>query len=250
MQIDRDDTYGSLTERRVLVTGGASGIGLSAARQFAAAGAEVIIWDTADEVCDVAESLGVLGDCVDVCDRAAIGQRLAQVGSFDVVANFAGVSYGSRAEFTEPEEWNRTLAVNLVGTFNVCQLVGRTLVERGAGAIINIASQAAVVALDGHTTYAASKAGVIAMTRNLAAEWGPAGVRVNAISPGVIETPMSDTERGYWSGQRGADYVKRTPLRRFGQPEEVAAVAVFLASNSASLITGANIVVDGGFTAT
>ncbi|MFV0425874.1 MAG: SDR family oxidoreductase [Beutenbergiaceae bacterium] len=248
--VNSSDSFASLAGKRVVVTGGASGIGRSAAQQFAASGAQVVIWDIAPGLDEVAHSLGVAAAAVDVSDLGALERVAGQCGEVDVVCNFGGISMGGAAEQIQPEVWDRTLAINLVGTFHMCQVIGRGMIERGGAVIINIASQAALVALDGHTSYAASKAGVLALTRNLAMEWGPAGVRVNAISPGVIQTPMSDTEHGYWSGAMGAAYVARSPLRRFGQSEEVAAVALFLASESASLITGANIVVDGGYTIT
>lgn len=246
MAVDRFD---SLAGKRVVVTGGASGIGRAAARQFQEAGSDVTIWDAAWQVGDVAAELGVRSGWVDVADGDAVDRAMADVGDVDVVCNFAGIARVGPAESLDRESWDVTFDVNLRGTFNVCRAAGRSMVARGSGAIVNVASQAGFIALDGHTAYGASKAGVLSITQNLAGEWGPRGVRVNAISPGVIETPMSDTRTGYWSGPRGEVYLERTPLRRFGQPEEVARVALFLASDSASLITGANIVVDGGHTA-
>jgi NAD(P)-dependent dehydrogenase (short-subunit alcohol dehydrogenase family) len=141
--------------------------------------------------------------------------------------------------------WDTTIDVNLKGTFLMCQSVGSRMLTSGGGAIINMASQAASVALDQHVAYCASKFGVVGVTKVLAAEWGGRGVRVNTISPTVVLTELGHKT---WDGPRGDALKKLIPTGRFAYPDEIAAAAVFLASGAAEMINGADLVIDGGYT--
>ena len=151
------------------------------------------------------------------------------------------------AEELSLEAWDKTIAINLKGTFLVCQAVGRHMLAAGGGAIVNMASQAATVALDQHVAYCASKFGVVGVSKVLAAEWGGRGVRVNTISPTVVLTELG---RKAWDGPRGDALKELIPMGRFAYPNEIAAAAVFLASDAAGMITGADLLIDGGYTIT
>ena len=137
------------------------------------------------------------------------------------------------------------MAVNLRAPFMVSQLVGRRMLAQGGGRIVNMASQAAIVALDAHIAYCASKAAIVSLTKVLALEWGPRGININAISPTVVETELG---RKAWAGDVGEAMKLRIPSRRFAQPEEIALAALYLASGAAGMINGENLVIDGGFT--
>ena len=159
--------------------------------------------------------------------------------------NNAGVSFLNPAEKLTEEEWDKTLSVNLKGLYFLSQAIGRHMIQKKSGKIINIASQAAVVALENHIAYCASKAGVVAVTKVLALEWGKYNINVNAIAPTIIMTPMG---KKAWSGEKGEKMLERIPLGRFGEPEDVAFTAAFLASDISNMITGTTIMVDGGYT--
>lgn len=247
-----DDGAVRFDERVVVVTGGASGIGAAIAATFAARGASVAVLDTKRVEAEVrARELGPthVGVFCDVTEppsvAAATDQVVAHFGTVDVLVNSAGVVRLAPAEDLVVDDWDLTLAVNLRGTFLMSQAIGRVMLSRGSGRIINLASQAARVALDEHVAYWASKAGVVAVTRALAAEWGGRGITVNAISPTVV---MTDLGRTAWAGPKGDAIRRLIPTQRFAEPEEIAAAAVFLASEGAAMITGHDLVVDGGYT--
>jgi NAD(P)-dependent dehydrogenase (short-subunit alcohol dehydrogenase family) len=234
-----------------IVTGGASGIGKATASLFAEKGAKVILFDRSDDVKEVAceISQGASGVKLDITDMKQIDNAVTEVkeefGAINILCNIAGLGSASWANEITQEEWNRILSVNLTALFFMSQRVGREMIAAGKGGkIINMASQAGIVAIDGHVAYSASKAGVLAVTRALALEWGKYNITVNAISPTVILTPMSAE---YWSGTRGEAHLSLIPAGRFGYPDEVAACALFLASDAANLVNGANLVIDGGF---
>ncbi|MDR5752515.1 MULTISPECIES: GolD/DthD family dehydrogenase [unclassified Caballeronia] len=239
------------SQKVVLITGGASGIGLAIATEFVAQGARVALVDASDEVERVAASLGngSLGWQGDVSDEprseAIVAEVIARLGRIDVLVNNAGVGLIESAEAMSTTMWDTTMAVNLRGPFLYARAVGRHMLERRAGRIVNMASQAALVGLDKHAAYSASKAGLLGMTRVLAGEWGPRGVTVNAISPTIVETELG---RRAWAGEVGDRFKRKIPSGRFARPEEIACAVLYLASDAAAMINGENLVIDGGYT--
>lgn len=236
----------------VVITGGGSGIGAAIATLFVSYGATVAVLDRdRDAAATVAGRLGEGAFEVDADVTAresverAVEEVCARTGSIDVLINSAGVARLAPAERIDDDYWSSTLAVNLTGSFLMSQVVGRTMLERGRGKIISLASQAATVALPGHVAYSASKSGLLGMTRTLALEWGPRGVTANTISPTVVLTPLGIDA---WDNEKGLAHQAEVPVGRFAMPEEIAAVAAFLSSGAADMINGADIVVDGGFT--
>jgi NAD(P)-dependent dehydrogenase (short-subunit alcohol dehydrogenase family) len=159
--------------------------------------------------------------------------------------NSAGVARLAPAEDLSLSDWDATIAINLKGTFLMCQSAGRHMLAAGSGVIVNMASQAASVALDQHVAYCASKFGVVGLTKVLATEWAPRGIRVNTISPTVV---LTDLGVKAWDNPKGDALKKLIPVGRFAYPDEIAAAAIFLASNAAAMVNGADLVVDGGYT--
>ncbi|MGQ8880880.1 GolD/DthD family dehydrogenase [Delftia sp. NA_296.1] len=239
--------------RTALVTGGAGGIGLAIARQLAASGARVALLDLERQALDVAaaslaEPRHHLALAVDVTRPAGVEQAVATVleatGRIDILVNSAGVALLEPAGEISEAAWERTLAVNLTAPLLLAQAVAPAMRRQRHGRIINLASQASVVALRRHAAYCASKAGLVGLTRVLALEWASDGITVNAISPTVVDTPLG---RKAWAGQVGEAMRALIPTGRFAQPEEVARLAVFLAGTYAGMLTGENIVIDGGY---
>ncbi|WP_310637320.1 GolD/DthD family dehydrogenase [Delftia acidovorans] len=239
--------------RTALVTGGAGGIGLAIARQLAAGGARVALLDLERQALDVAaaslaEPRPHLALEVDVTRPAGVEQAVATVleatGRIDILVNSAGVALLEPAGEISEAAWERTLAVNLTAPLLLAQAVAPAMRRQRHGRIINLASQASVVALRRHAAYCASKAGLVGLTRVLALEWASDGITVNAISPTVVDTPLG---RKAWAGQVGEAMRALIPTGRFAQPEEVARLAVFLAGTHAGMLTGENIVIDGGY---
>jgi len=246
-----------LTGRVAIVLGGTSGIGRALVDGLTEAGADVVASSRRQEEVDATALAIERGGkrtfrlASDVTDRASLeALRDAAVeafGKIDILINCAGRTQRRPTLEVDDSEWQGILETNLTGTFRACQVFGTHMLERGYGRIINIASLASFVGLYEVAAYAASKAGVAALTRALAVEWGPRGVLVNAIAPGVFRTPLNQdlldgTERGH-------EFKLRTPLARFGRVEELAGAAVFLASEAASFVNGEVLVVDGGFLA-
>ncbi len=235
-----------------LVTGAASGIGAAIARAFAAKGARLALVDmnaaAAEELAAAVGGEARAFGC-DVTDAEAVEATVAAVadafGRIDILVNSAGIVDLAPAEELSLRAWQRTLDVNLTGSFLTAQAVGRRMIAQGGGKIVNLASQAGSVAIDGHVAYCASKFAVIGMTKTLALEWGRHGIAVNSISPTVVLTELG---RKAWEGSKGDAMKKEIPTGRFAEPEEIAAAAVFLASSGADMINGADLLVDGGYT--
>ncbi len=245
-----DFSFG-MTGKVALVTGAASGIGAAIAQTFAAKGAAVALLDMN---LDAAQTLsgtlpGARAYGCNVADAASVASAvaavLAEFGRIDILVNSAGVVDLAPAEDLTLGAWQRTLDINLTGSFLMAQTVGRAMIAAGGGKIINLASQAGSVAIDGHVAYCASKFAVIGLTRTLALEWGRHGITVNSISPTVV---MTDLGRKAWDGPKGDALKAQIPVGRFAEPAEIAAAAVFLASNGADMINGADLLIDGGYT--
>ena len=243
----------SLKGKNVILTGTASGIGYETAKMFARKGANIVAVDLGDtdNLEDYVKEQGVqyLYVQADVTKQESIDNivktAIERFGKIDTLVNCAGVGILESCEESTQKVWDFTLAVNLTGSTNVALAVGKAMIKNGGGSIINLASQAGIVALEDHLAYGVSKAGIIHMTKQLAREWGPHNIRVNAISPTVILTPMGEEN---WNNAKGDAFKAQMPSRRFGYPEEVAACAVYLASDASSLFNGTNMVLDGGYT--
>lgn len=246
-----------LTGHSAVVLGGTSGIGRALVDGLVEAGADVAASSRQQPQVD-ATALAIeqrgkksLRVASDVTDRASL-QTLCEAaveafGKVDVLVNCAGRTRRRPTLEVDEDEWQGILDTNLTGTLRACQVFGAHMLERGYGRIVNIASLASFVGLYEVAAYAASKAGVAALTKALAVEWGSRGVMVNAIAPGVFRTPLNqDLLDGT---ERGREFKLRTPLGRFGQVQELAGAAVFLASEAASFVNGEVLVVDGGFLA-
>jgi NAD(P)-dependent dehydrogenase (short-subunit alcohol dehydrogenase family) len=235
---------GRLDDTVSLITGGASGIGAACAERFRAEGATVVTADIAgspDRVLDVTDEDAV---------AAAVDAIVAEHGRLDSVVNAAGVAGGGPVHLMPMEEWDQVIGVNLTGTFIVAKQALRPMVEQGSGSIINIASIEGIEGTEGGSAYNASKGGVVLLTKNLAIDYGRAGIRANAICPGFIETPLLHQVMDLPEMSKARDTIRdHHKLGRFGQPSEIAGAALFLASQDASFVTGHALVVDGGFTA-
>ena len=244
----------SLANKVALVTGAAQGIGKAIVGLYAEKGADIVLVDLKEDVGDCTASVTRFGRkglplVADITNTASVKKvvqdSLKEFGKIDILVNCAGIVMLDDAENLSEEYWDKTIAVNLKACFIMAQYVGREMIKVRSGKIINLASQAGLIALDRHVAYCVSKAGLIGMTKALAMEWAEFNINVNAISPTVILTELG---KKAWAGEAGEAMKKKIPVRRFGYPEEVAAVALFLASDAAAMITGENIVIDGGYT--
>jgi NAD(P)-dependent dehydrogenase (short-subunit alcohol dehydrogenase family) len=243
----------SLEQQIIIVTGGGRGIGLEIARAMRLAGAFLIIAE-ADRESGEAAALELGGDFVltDVTDsssvRALVETVFTKHGRIDCLVNNAGICRNTPSEDVTDEEWRLVMSIDLDGVFYGCREVAKVMLKQGSGTIINIGSMSGIISNrpQPQSAYNAAKAGVIHLTKSLAGEWASRGLRVNCISPGYIGTPM--TKLGLETPEWRETWLSSTPMGRLGEPTEVAAVAIFLASSASSFMTGSNVVVDGGYT--
>jgi NAD(P)-dependent dehydrogenase (short-subunit alcohol dehydrogenase family) len=242
--------------RRVaLVTGAAQGIGQEISIVLARNGYAVALNDlTLSEVTQAAieadggASRSYIADVADAGAVIAMVERVvSDLGEIDVLVNNAGISMVRPAEQTTLDEWERVLRINLTGPFILCQTIGRRMLERGSGSIVNIASVAGLLGVADRSAYNASKHGLVGLTRTMAAEWGGRGVRVNAVCPGWVKTPMDDKDQATGS-YTDADIVNRIPMARFATPGDIAQVVAFLADpEKSAFVNGHSLSVDGGW---
>jgi NAD(P)-dependent dehydrogenase (short-subunit alcohol dehydrogenase family) len=246
-----------LKDKVAVVVGGTSGIGLAIAKGLADAGADGIPTSRRMDMVETAaaeieqrgrRSLRVASDVADRSSlQGVLDEAVRAFGRVDILVNSAGrTKRAPTLDFSETD-WNDIIDTNLTGTLRAAQVFGRHMLERESGSIINIASLSTFVALYEVAAYSASKAAVASLTKSLAIEWGQRGVRVNAIAPGVFRTALN--EKLLDETERGREFLLRTPMKRFGNVDELAGAAIFLASDAASFVNGEVITVDGGFLA-
>lgn len=247
-----------LNGKVAVVTGGAQGLGLAIARRFAQEGAKVAVVDlNGEKAQEVAEEIGGIALGLDLADSASRGTIVPAVierlGPIDILVNCHGICITEPMMEIQEEKWRRTFEINSNSTFFLIQAVAETMIPRGMGAIVNLASNSAFLPKPEQVDYAASKAAIVSLTRSAAAALGPYGIRVNGIAPGVIPTPMTEgiaqaraEIRGSTKEAMFAMFEPLTALKRLGTPEEVASAALFMASDDSSYVTGQTLEVCGG----
>ena len=244
------DVNFSLEGKTAIITGGTAGLGYATADFLSKKGVNLILMARSPDVDNAAKkigakNIGVQGDvCDSACRKKVLDAGIKAFGKVDILINNAGISMLDNAESISEEYWNKVIGVNLTACFLMAQLFGAYLIENKlTGSIVNVSSQAGVSALEKHVAYCASKAGVNSITRVLALEWGKYGIRVNAVSPTVVLTELG---RRVWDNPKGEEVKKILPSGRFVEPDEVAGAIAFLCSDAAAMITGHNLMVDGG----
>jgi NAD(P)-dependent dehydrogenase (short-subunit alcohol dehydrogenase family) len=245
-----------LNGKIALVTGAGSGLGEAIALAFAEAGATLALLDLTEAAAGAtlaaagAKGMAVAADVTDgAAVRRAVEAVMRQVGPVGIVVNNAGITGlgpPKATHETSAAEWERVMAVNLTGPFLVCQAVLPSMLERGEGVVVNVASAAGVACVDGRTPYVTSKAGLIHLTRNLAVEYAGRGIRANALCPGWMDTPMTRWRLG--DPELAGRVRAAIPMGRVAEPGEIAQAALFLASDASRYMTGQALVVDGGWT--
>jgi NAD(P)-dependent dehydrogenase (short-subunit alcohol dehydrogenase family) len=249
----------SLHGRKILITGGGQGLGLAMAKGLAASGASLAIvdidgdraWQAASSIANErTQAVGITGDVTSPTDaERAVAEAVKALGGLDILLNNAGIAILAAAEEVSPEDFRKTYEVDVFGLFTMSQKAFPALRDSGRGVIVNMASMAGISVLvpQEHTAYNSAKAAVIMVTKSLAVEWAEFGIRVNAIAPGYMLTPpvekLRDEDPDRWSG-----WMSRVPLRRVGVPDDLVGAVVYLASDASSYMTGATLVVDGGYT--
>lgn len=235
-----------------IITGGTAGIGKMTAEYLLAQGCKVMITGRRKNTEEIARKLGenCIGIAGDICNtefrKKVVSETSKRFGRIDGLVNCAGMNILDDALDVKEEDWDRIINTDLKASFFMAQEAGRFWIEKGiAGSIVNITSQAGVIALEKHVAYCAAKAGVKAMTEVLALEWGDKGIRVNAVAPTIVLTELGHMA---WDGEVGEIFKAKMPSKRFAEPEEISAVIAFLLSDAAAMITGHNLVVDGGYT--
>jgi NAD(P)-dependent dehydrogenase (short-subunit alcohol dehydrogenase family) len=249
---------GRLANKIALITGGGSGIGAAAARRFAVEGASVVVTGRRLEpIKAVAAEIGGLAVAGDTNDAehlaAAVSTAVAHFGGLDIVVASAGIIFSDEVLSLKDSEWQQMLDINLTGAMKVARAALPALIERGGGAIVNISSVGGLAASPQSVSYGVSKAGLLALTRSMAYDYGAHNIRVNTLCPGWVRTPMSEHEMDFLASQKGISRAEafslvtaHLPLRRAAEPEEIANCCLFLASDEASFVTGAILVADGG----
>ena len=248
-----------LDNQVAVVTGSGSGLGQAIAIAFAEAGATVVVTDLAQRLHNAKKTrdriiqLGKKSVAVSLnvtsirSIRRMVKKTIDEFGRIDILVNNAGVNISKPAVEVTEDDWDKVLDVNLKGVFFCCQEVGRTMIERRFGKIINVASQNGVIGYYNRAAYCSSKAGVVNLTRVLAIEWASKNINVNAIGPTFVRTPLTD--KLFQEESFTSEVLRRIPLGRLGQPEDITGAVVFLASSAAQLITGHTLLIDGGWTA-
>ncbi|MFP3156207.1 D-threitol dehydrogenase [Lachnospiraceae bacterium ZAX-1] len=246
------DAEYTLTGKTAIITGGVAGIGLATAEFFAKKGVNLVLADLNPNAADIAKkvsnhAIAVAGDVTDGDYRKKVlDAAIAEFGQVDILVNCAGIVALESAQSIKESDWDKTININLKASFMMAQMVGMYFIDHNiAGSIVNMGSQAGVIALDKHVAYCAAKGGIIAMTKVLAYEWGKYGIRVNTVSPTVVLTELGHKA---WDGPVGEAFKKEMPAERFAEPDEIAGVIAFLCSNAAAMITGHNLLIDGGYT--
>jgi meso-butanediol dehydrogenase / (S,S)-butanediol dehydrogenase / diacetyl reductase len=247
-----------LEDKVAIVSGGGTGIGAAMARRFVAEGARVVVTGRRKEPLDaVAAETGGIGVPGDVTDPehapAAVRAAVDAFGGLDIVVANAGVGFGGTAGDVDDERWQRTLDVNVTGVLRLVRAALPVLIERGGGSIVLVSSTSGLVSGTDSAAYVTSKHGLIGLARSLAVDYGPSGIRANALCPGWVVTPMADEEMDYLAAERGITRedayrlaTSTVPLRRPATAEEIAACALFLAGDESSIVTGSMLVADGG----
>ena len=249
----------NLSGKVAIVTGAGQGLGKEFALALANAGADIVIAErnpeTGPQTAREVEALGpkALSLVTDVTDpksvQAAVDAAVKKLGHIDVLVNNAGMTIWGDAESVPEEDWKKVLELNLNGLYRCCRAVGKVMLDKGGGSIINIASMSGLIVNvpQPQWSYNASKAAVIHLTRSLAVEWAKRGVRVNAVSPGYMDTPMA--RPFFEKPEYGGVWMDRIPMGRPGRPEELGPLVVYLAGEASTYVTGSNFVIDGGYTA-